>query len=239
MDRKTAILRSANEHFASHGFRGASLRDIARDAQVSLTLLNHHFGSKLDLLRAVIHAHRDVLEQCVAQSRELMKPGAPPLRLDSVVGAWLDVMQAAAVDSDGRHFLRLLGRMVDDPQAEASAVVRGSIEEAALVMMDAVCASYPGATRRQAAIAYLCVTTSMIKCVTAGRRLGQLEVLGQPQSPSEPAPVPAAAADAPPAGDDDGATNEAGGDAEPGSPPPERELLLRFLVGGVEALVRA
>jgi AcrR family transcriptional regulator len=244
MDRKTAILRSANEHFASHGFRGASLRDIARDAQVSLTLLNHHFGSKLDLLRAVIEAHRWVIDDPVAADREMVHPGAPPPSMEALIGAWLDVIQRAAGDRDGRYFLRLLARMVDDPQAEASALVRDSIEDYAQVVMDAVCTAYPGTTRRQAALAYLCVTTTMLKCVTAGERLVQLEALGMP--------VEAALAGAAPAegieGTDGGSPAALPGPADDTSsetaaaaaaPPPERALLLRFLLGGLEALVAA
>jgi AcrR family transcriptional regulator len=235
MDRKTAILRSANEHFASHGFRGASLRDIARDAQVSLTLLNHHFGSKLDLLRAVIQAHRWVLDEPVAAGREMVHPGAPPPSMEALIGAWLDVIQRAALDRDGRYFLRLLARMVDDPQAEASALVRDSIEEYAQVVMDAVCTAYPGTSRRQAALAYLSITTTMLKCVTAGERLAQLESLGQPAA----APGEEASAEpvAPPPGPGDDTSSETAAAAT--APPPERALLLRFLLGGLEALVAA
>lgn len=247
MDRKTAILRSANEHFASHGFRGASLRDIARDAQVSLTLLNHHFGSKLDLLRAVIRAHRAILDDPVALARAMVHPGGPPPRMEALIGAWLDVVQQAASERDGRYFLRLLSRMVDDPQAEASALVRDSVEDAAQVFMDAVCAAYPGASRRNAALAYLGVTTSMLRCATAAERLGQLEVLGT--TPSDAAGKAAAPRTLAEAAVSATAALAGGGDAmaedidpapvpeAPPARPPEREVLLRFLVSGVEAIV--
>lgn len=241
MDRKTAILLSANEHFASHGYRGASLRDIARDAKVSLTLLNHHFGSKLDLLRAVMHAHRQVLERCVQDVRAMLVPGSPPPRMEAVIGAWLDVVQDVATTRDGRFFLRLLARMVDDPQAEASMVVRDNIEAAAQVMMDAICAAWPGTPRRKAAVAYLVITTGMLKAATAAERLAQLEGLG-----AEPASAPAAVREpalvAESGGGDDGGAGVALvspplAEAESTAPPPEREYLLRFMVGGLEALV--
>jgi AcrR family transcriptional regulator len=66
---------AANHHFAHHGFRGASLRDIARDAQVSLTLLNHHFGSKFQLLSAVIDTHRAMLDERASALLQLMTAG--------------------------------------------------------------------------------------------------------------------------------------------------------------------
>jgi AcrR family transcriptional regulator len=256
MDRKTAILRSANEHFASHGFRGASLRDIARDAQVSLTLLNHHFGSKLDLLRAVIHAHQHLLDDPVSAAREIVRSEGPQLVMAHVIGAWLDIVQRAASDRDGRFFLRLLSRMVDDPQAEASALVRDSVLDAAQVFMDAVRTAHPQATARNAALAYLCVTTAMLRCATAAERLAQLEsvdadggtgdaaaasVEGERRAVAETVTALAGAAEAD--GVDGAAMASAAGDTAPAEPPapppPEREQLLRFLVSGVESLVAA
>ena len=77
MQRKSAILVAANHHFAHYGFRGASLRDIARDAGVSLTLLNHHFGSKFQLLAAVIENRRPMLEERSTGLIALMETGAP------------------------------------------------------------------------------------------------------------------------------------------------------------------
>ena len=75
MQRKNAILNAANHHFAHYGFLGASLRDIARDAQVSLTLLNHHFGSKYQLLSAVIDSHRTLLDERTASLLQLVSAG--------------------------------------------------------------------------------------------------------------------------------------------------------------------
>ena len=47
-----AILRAAFDEFARVGFTGASLRKIADTAEVNHRLINHHFGSKLDLWKA-------------------------------------------------------------------------------------------------------------------------------------------------------------------------------------------
>jgi len=47
-----AILRAAYDEFARVGFQGASLRNIGDTAKVNHRLINHHFGSKLDLWKA-------------------------------------------------------------------------------------------------------------------------------------------------------------------------------------------
>jgi len=53
VDTKEKILDAAEELFADRGFASTSLRDITAEAEVNLAAVNYHFGSKLDLLRAV------------------------------------------------------------------------------------------------------------------------------------------------------------------------------------------
>lgn len=50
---KNRILLCAMELFAEKGFDGITARDIAAQAQVSVGLINHHFGSKEGLRQAV------------------------------------------------------------------------------------------------------------------------------------------------------------------------------------------
>jgi AcrR family transcriptional regulator len=51
---KDDILRSAREAFARDGYQGASLRGIARAAEVDVALISHFFGSKAGLFGAVV-----------------------------------------------------------------------------------------------------------------------------------------------------------------------------------------
>jgi AcrR family transcriptional regulator len=56
-DRRTkrdAILASAARLFVEHGYGGASLRDIGRDAGADAALVIHHFGSKDGLFVAAM-----------------------------------------------------------------------------------------------------------------------------------------------------------------------------------------
>jgi len=52
--RSSDILDAATTVFATHGYSGGSLRDIARQLDLSLTSIVHHFGSKYELLEAVL-----------------------------------------------------------------------------------------------------------------------------------------------------------------------------------------
>ena len=133
MQRKSAILNAANHHFAHHGFRGASLRDIARDAGVSLTLLNHHFGSKLQLLGAVIETHRAVLDQRASGLLEVMARGPGNFTLDDLVQVWIRLGFETVARPEGEMFLRLVARVIDDPSEEAVQVVREKLDRKSVV----------------------------------------------------------------------------------------------------------
>jgi AcrR family transcriptional regulator len=52
--RASDILDAAATVFATNGYHGGSLRDIARSLDLSLTSIVHHFGSKYELLEAVL-----------------------------------------------------------------------------------------------------------------------------------------------------------------------------------------
>ena len=52
---RAEILRAARITFARHGFDGASIRDIAQEAGLSLSALYYYFPSKQDALHELIH----------------------------------------------------------------------------------------------------------------------------------------------------------------------------------------
>lgn len=57
--RREEILSAALEVFAQEGYRGTSLRDVAKKVGVSLPGMMHYFESKEHLLTAILE-HRDV-----------------------------------------------------------------------------------------------------------------------------------------------------------------------------------
>jgi AcrR family transcriptional regulator len=81
---KVAILRAAVEVMGEGGYEGASLRDMAARAGVSVAALYHHFPSKLDLLRQFIDEAYDVI---LARIDRRLVEAAPTAaaRLDAVV----------------------------------------------------------------------------------------------------------------------------------------------------------
>ncbi|MBC7633057.1 TetR family transcriptional regulator [Aeromicrobium sp.] len=62
-DRRSAILDVARAHFAAKGFRGASMRAIAREAGVDVSLISHYFGDKSRLLVATMELPVDPVDK--------------------------------------------------------------------------------------------------------------------------------------------------------------------------------
>jgi AcrR family transcriptional regulator len=81
---KVAILRAAVEVMGEDGYEGASIRDMAARAGVSVAALYYHFPSKLDLLREFLDEAYDLVLSRL--DRRLAAAGpAPPAQLDEVV----------------------------------------------------------------------------------------------------------------------------------------------------------
>jgi AcrR family transcriptional regulator len=150
MLRKEAILLAATEHFGRYGFRGASLRDIARDAGVSLTLLNHHFGCKASLLSAAVDAQRQRLDERTAALSAVQHAPAGSWGVRELVQAWLAADLATAATPDGRLFLQLVARIADDSSLEFDPEVQSRLDRATPVFVDALRQCHPQASRRAA-----------------------------------------------------------------------------------------
>jgi AcrR family transcriptional regulator len=63
MDTRARLIKAAARLFAEHGFDGVSVRDIVREARVNLAAITYHFGSKEQLLEAVIMEKVEPLKQ--------------------------------------------------------------------------------------------------------------------------------------------------------------------------------
>ncbi|MEM8778264.1 MAG: TetR/AcrR family transcriptional regulator [Cyanobacteria bacterium P01_G01_bin.49] len=76
IDTKEHILNIAEYLFAENGFAGTSLRSVIREADVNLSAVHYHFGSKEELFRAVVEriakpvvtGQLEQLAQCEAKS---------------------------------------------------------------------------------------------------------------------------------------------------------------------------
>lgn len=116
--RRERILDAAALAFATHGYRGSSLRDIAKDAGCSLTLLDHHFGGKGALLDAVLqHQHANCHERMTGLRTALET--SSDSSLDDIVARWVHFEFDLYKTPAGRRYLELMLRLSTDAEVEA------------------------------------------------------------------------------------------------------------------------
>lgn len=110
--RRERILDSATRSFGAYGYHAASLRDIAKDAGCSLTLLNHHFGNKAMLLQAVVHAQNAHCSKRLTGLKHRLQQ--PAFEFDDFIATWVDYEYALYDTAEGRAYLMLMLRLQSD-----------------------------------------------------------------------------------------------------------------------------
>ena len=155
---KAAILRAAVEVMGRDGYEGASLRDMAAQAGVSVAALYYHFSSKNDLLRTFVGEAYDVVLARIRRRVDAVgRTAAPGDRLDEVVGtlvasvvhdefarlaanvAWrehtrLDPSGRKAVDAKRAELLDLVTELIESGVADGSFGAREPREAARAII---------------------------------------------------------------------------------------------------------
>jgi AcrR family transcriptional regulator len=89
--RRAALLDAALAVFARHGYRGASIDEIAHEAGVSKALIYEHFPSKKDLHVSVLQEQVQEIFGRLARSAMTSEPGH--VRLRAGVDAFLEFVE--------------------------------------------------------------------------------------------------------------------------------------------------
>lgn len=169
IERKQAILQAAQELFARYGFRGVALRDIAREAGVSLTLLNHHFGAKHQLFQAVVAAWAGVVEHCIGDLRALATAGRPSDSVVPVVDALLEAIRCLIAHPQGERLLWLHLRSRHDDDALIADSLRALFLPLAQAFVAALARCAPQADADRLAWAYLFARGALLERVTGNQ----------------------------------------------------------------------
>jgi AcrR family transcriptional regulator len=117
MSTKNKILDAAESLFADKGFNGTSLREITSQAEVNLAAVNYHFGSKKELIKAVMSRYMNELSPRLELAlTEVCEQESPSLI--EVFSAFIDpLLSLNDFKNNGTsNFLQLLGRGYTDSQ---------------------------------------------------------------------------------------------------------------------------
>jgi len=107
--RQRRILRVALRLFAENEYAGVSLRDIASEAGVSLTLIDHHFGAKHALFAAVVRSWCPVFSHAALEIRHALAQ-ARVGSAEELLRMVLNPVERLLIDPDGPPVLRLWAR---------------------------------------------------------------------------------------------------------------------------------
>ncbi|WDO01014.1 TetR family transcriptional regulator [Aeromonas allosaccharophila] len=117
IDTKNRILDAAEVLFAERGFADTSLRLITSEADVNLASVNYHFGSKKELIQAVLDRYLSLfMPDLDTRLRVLMEQ--EQLTLLQLFESFVEpLMKLSAVRANGPAiFMQLLGRGYIDSQ---------------------------------------------------------------------------------------------------------------------------
>ena len=89
-DTKTRILDAAEKLFAERGFSETSLRLITSKAEVNLASVNYHFGSKKELIRAVLARYLDVFMPAASTAIKRLHTASSQASLEDILSALVD-----------------------------------------------------------------------------------------------------------------------------------------------------
>jgi len=146
-DTKERILDAAERLFAAHGFAGTSLRAVTKEAGVNLAAVHYHFGTKEDLLRAVLS------RIVVPVNRERLRllgqveaaAGSDPPSLEGILEAFIapDLRLIRDLGERGVIITRFLGRSYTEPAEMVQALSREHYEELGQRFMEAFARALP------------------------------------------------------------------------------------------------
>jgi AcrR family transcriptional regulator len=113
------ILRAAERLFAERGFRAMTLREVTKDARVNLAAVNYHFGSKINLMRAVIEKRFQPIntERLERLDAYIAEHCPDPVPLEQIISALFRPLFDHAKTQRGpdRVFMQMIGRAVTEP----------------------------------------------------------------------------------------------------------------------------
>jgi AcrR family transcriptional regulator len=107
-DGRTRLISTALRLFAEKGFDGVTVRDIATASDVSVGLINHHFGSKEGLRTAVDDQFIRQFEEALSWEPRAQEPGrVTPEDYAATVDEWISRHQDTWPDT-ANYFRRAL-----------------------------------------------------------------------------------------------------------------------------------
>jgi len=151
-DTKERLLDAGEKFFSRDGYHCTSLRTLTREACVNLAAVNYHFGSKEELLRAVIQ--RRLVPLNLARTKRLQavreRARQDKQRPDAreVLQAFIEPIFAFKESVAGaRDFIALIGRSFSEPDDTVRTIFMQLIEPLFHLFSELLAESVPELSR--------------------------------------------------------------------------------------------
>lgn len=163
MATRERILAAAAEVFGQHGFRAATVRQIARQAEANVAAVNYYFRDKQGLYTAVLEQLLDSGLRQFPSDGGLMCPASPEQRLEMFVRSFFQRMLgpegSASVHSRGR----LMAKELSDPSPALDHLITRYIRPQKELLADIV-AELAGAASHSPQVT-MCVLSIIGQCL--------------------------------------------------------------------------
>jgi AcrR family transcriptional regulator len=144
---RTRLLDVAEELFARRGFHAVSIRDITKTARVDVSQVHYHYGSKEELLAAVIERRAAILNRARRDALGALQkahhpaiPGAEEV-LHSFIDPLLEL--SAHADAGWKNYFALVAQ-VNNSAEWAHRLMNQHFNECVQEFIDALRAALPG-----------------------------------------------------------------------------------------------
>jgi AcrR family transcriptional regulator len=147
-DTKKRILDAAEKLFAQEGFYATSLRMLTREAGVNLAAVNYHFGSKEELIKAVIERRILPLNKIRLERMHIIKDkagaeGCPPHIQEILLAFFEPTFEFRKSGQGAQDFISLIGRAFSDPRDTVRKLFLKMVEPVFQLLFELLCDALP------------------------------------------------------------------------------------------------
>jgi AcrR family transcriptional regulator len=147
-DTKKSILDSAEKLFARNGFYATSLRMLTKEAGVNLAAVNYHFGSKEELIKAVIERRILPLNKIRIERMQKIKDNAgavgyPPDIREFLLAFFEPTFEFRKSGRGAQDFISLIGRAFSDQRHTVREIFLNMVEPVFQLLFELLCDALP------------------------------------------------------------------------------------------------
>ena len=147
-DTKKCILDAAERLFAREGFHSTSLRMLTREAGVNLAAVNYHFGSKEELIKAVIERRLLPLNELrTKRLQEVRERAQQENRLPDVRETLLAFFEPTFAfrrsKKGAQDFITLVSRSFSEPDDTVRTIFMGLVGRLFQLFYEVLCEALP------------------------------------------------------------------------------------------------